>query len=1033
MEHYATYLKGKYHRLRLPVDDQWPPIKLDHYISFLLSLKSASQLQPEAEIQKDVHRVMEGRVEGIALSKTMINLPHILDPDSDGRDVQSVLVEGAPGIGKTAFSLTVCKEWARGNVFQSFKAVIYWSLQDLDVAKVTSVDDLFVHDSDEVRSEVIREVYKQGGRGVLFVLDGWDELPKSIANKRRSFLIELVKGSRLPLASVIVTSRPVQSQNLLQRSIHRSVEILGFSRANIREYISVCFQSNPSLAEKLLTQLSARPDLESICYIPMNCAIVCYVFSRKQQLPSTLTEFYSFLVQNCLLRNIQLREDGSDEVMEIRDLASIGPDVEKLFLAMCELAFRGLTVSLYTYTEEEVAAVCRSSPKIIVNIDHLGILQAVNIYHSTGIRPRFHFLHTSVQEFMAARFLYSLTAERQREFVSRYFTYANFRSVWQFFCGMAAHSLHKSVLLNKLCDSASEITSYDANLHDRFSDNESDFESDESSVAEEEYEDEDFPDIVSPSGTPVEGQEPTSSVLSASVADTTLPSPSLQLALSKWSPPPSPSLSIATATQEDDGDVVGSQADTDLGKLSGISLTLDMCTAVIPFEQTPAKNEYYEKGQLLSIVKCAYESQHRHFCIRLAGSCHKRLLFKNRKLTPVDSTALGYVISHSNLKWSLQLDACSISAQHLATLGHQLQHKHTGKLCRLYLCKNSLDALCIEELNKVAMALAPCEKLFLANNLLGDDGAKALGPLLMQLHQLTGLDVSGNGIHDTGVKQVCGALETSQTLTHLSLSANCITGAGVESVALLGQILTNLAHLDLGSNQLGDDGASSIAALLAVSSSLEYIDISHNNISSVGTAYLATAMMVNTSVSSWVLHSNPICADGAYLILAMLESNCTLQKLDISNCSIESTQALQDTFRSCLCSASLTALDIAYNCLGDAICSILEALTSSTVITDLNLTDNGIDAVGICSLGSFLCTSESLQRLAVAEYELICDQEAFDAICDCLVYSNTIEVLKIYDADNITELKTAISTVNEARLLNGKRKFKLKCFSQDSE
>lgn len=50
------------------------------------------------------------------------------------------------------------------------------------------------------------------GKGVLFILDGWDELPAKCKGEY-SFFQKLIRGDHLKECSIIITSRPSATAN----------------------------------------------------------------------------------------------------------------------------------------------------------------------------------------------------------------------------------------------------------------------------------------------------------------------------------------------------------------------------------------------------------------------------------------------------------------------------------------------------------------------------------------------------------------------------------------------------------------------------------------------------------------------------------------------------------------------------------------------------------------------------------------------------------------------------------------------------
>ena len=89
---------------------------------------------------------------------------------------QHILVEGSPGIGKTMLSWELCRQWAKGKMQQDRDIVLMLQLRKKRVREATSLFDLFHHDNDSIKREVLDHVTSVDGRGVFLVLEGYDEL-----------------------------------------------------------------------------------------------------------------------------------------------------------------------------------------------------------------------------------------------------------------------------------------------------------------------------------------------------------------------------------------------------------------------------------------------------------------------------------------------------------------------------------------------------------------------------------------------------------------------------------------------------------------------------------------------------------------------------------------------------------------------------------------------------------------------------------------------------------------------------------------
>ena len=116
-------------------------------------------------------------------------------------------MQGAPGTGKTMFSFEVCRRWGQNKLIQQYFLLVMLCLEDSSIQNVQSIEDLFLHAHVTAQHEVAAEVLKLDGKGVLFLLDGFDKLPKN-QRAASSFWMRLITGKFLRLATVMVTSRP---------------------------------------------------------------------------------------------------------------------------------------------------------------------------------------------------------------------------------------------------------------------------------------------------------------------------------------------------------------------------------------------------------------------------------------------------------------------------------------------------------------------------------------------------------------------------------------------------------------------------------------------------------------------------------------------------------------------------------------------------------------------------------------------------------------------------------------------------------
>ena len=207
VKHHSCYLKDLY-KEREGMRLKWPPVLMKDFVN-VLCIEST-----EERDEKRAKQLLYGHVEKVRKAKTQIQLSDIANM-RDGSRPKCIVVQGAPGSGKTMFSWEMCRRWGQGELLQQYPLMVMLPLRDSDIQNASSVEDMFPHDYKPYQLDVTEAVKQEAGKGVLFVLDGFDELP---AHKRvaSSFWMKLITGKILPLATVMVTSRHWAFKSLLE-------------------------------------------------------------------------------------------------------------------------------------------------------------------------------------------------------------------------------------------------------------------------------------------------------------------------------------------------------------------------------------------------------------------------------------------------------------------------------------------------------------------------------------------------------------------------------------------------------------------------------------------------------------------------------------------------------------------------------------------------------------------------------------------------------------------------------------------------
>lgn len=229
------------------------------------------------------------------------------------------------------------------------------------------------------------------------------------------------------------------------------VEIHGFSEENIKEYIQSEFADNVEVAEGLLNQLENNPLIESVCSIPLNCAIICHLWrTMKEALPTSVTELYTKIILNILLRNLQ-KKSQYQSVRSLTSFDSIPGDLQNAWWCQCQFAFRMLKQSQIIFGEHDfVHLFPQSSTGMLSDILDFGLVQQAEVYFETGREVSFHYLHLTIQEYLAALHLARQPCSRQLKILNAlHFVQTNLDSKLEYFLCSSNSSGASNVIKSK--------------------------------------------------------------------------------------------------------------------------------------------------------------------------------------------------------------------------------------------------------------------------------------------------------------------------------------------------------------------------------------------------------------------------------------------------------------------------------------------------------------------------------------------------------------------------------------------------------
>ena len=382
---------------------------------------------------------LRGDMDDVIHKKTAMELSE-LGVMGDSSWPQVVLIEGAPGVGKTTFAWHQCRQWAEGRLLQDYSIVLLLPLRDNNIRQISSLPGLFRHSRGQVREEVSRRVAESGGKGCLIWLEAWDELPDHLRSSD-SLFTQLIRGLQLPAATIFITSRPWATRDLLETvgdRMSQDTELLALAKEEV-EMVAIHSLTSSDSGFDFLQFIESNPMIRAAMYTPVGAAIVEQVFkSVPHNPPTTVTQLYSAFVLMRLEQHLSEHPTYSDMNIKVRTLADLPERVLEDLQRLCGLAYEGVSQQKIVFS---------SLPE---GVSTLGLLQTVpQVYDEGEGRVSYNFLHYTVQEYLAALHLSHLQPHQlisitdtnclrlvKTGYGSSYYEATQFKTTFQFLAGI---------------------------------------------------------------------------------------------------------------------------------------------------------------------------------------------------------------------------------------------------------------------------------------------------------------------------------------------------------------------------------------------------------------------------------------------------------------------------------------------------------------------------------------------------------------------------------------------------------------------
>ena len=346
-----------------------------------------------------------------------------------------ILIEGAPGMGKTTLCKEIAYQWAKQCLLQNTKMLFSVHLQDPAILKIRCLEDLihYFYDFDKGAAECSKQCANLLNNGlnndITVLFDGYDEFDSS----NNSFITSILYRKVLPHCRILVTSRPTASY-LLHRMADIRVQVMGFNDESKTQYIKQELNDHPEKMNELQSYLKLHASINSLCYMPIMMTILVYVFKEKGSLPKSSTELYNKFIAVTISHHLQKQRKSESLFISLQTLPT---EYQPFLNNLSKFAYLTLHTKQNVFNKEDIDNLCPNLLLTNFDLESFGLINSVKYFCTDkGHTNVFNFLHLSIHEYLAAYYISSVNQSSQFNELKNTFLNEVYQGTWNMFIDM---------------------------------------------------------------------------------------------------------------------------------------------------------------------------------------------------------------------------------------------------------------------------------------------------------------------------------------------------------------------------------------------------------------------------------------------------------------------------------------------------------------------------------------------------------------------------------------------------------------------
>ena len=954
------------------------------------------------------------------------NIFDILKPvQSNGEcKPEVILIDGAPGMGKTTLCKEIAYQWAKNHQsLVDLKLVFFISLRNVNIKRINTLEDFILYfcNFDETAAtfakQCARILHNRYNHDVLVILDGYD------TSQKDSFLTHIFSHKVFEQSKIIITPQSVAMSKLLDIANVR-IEVLGFSDESKKQYIVKEFQHSSNKIEILSSYLDMNKDIRGICYVPMIMNIFIQMYKETEKLPENQTDIYQKII--CLIIS-RIAQQHNNTLQSVTLLFQELPEVYKNHLIhLSKVAFNSVQSGKIVFTNADIEMSKTDFPLLYENFQGLGLLKFTCLDNCVS----YHFLHSSIQEFLAACFICSQEPCVQFKLLKTTFFLEEYTSSWIMFESLNNHTFLEILNYSVYCKScltakrlAQQIHSLDVienfikftkdcvkkfNAHTEtlrmfcLKTMETKFYN--TQCLSNTTDDLSIMNKIGVNRTIswnkiylsiyYRGDKTDTELIASFIIDKNVQENAYSRIASELNANKALAVLIVNPTS-----LIAYRAN-DQQIINGFTMaskwitSLIMRCCVLTDEASSLISSYIKtsKLKLVNFMGCNFSNSMHKILTSLSQITSLEMIFVGDINITEDMAVLMASVIMSNKKvYILELINCNL--QHKAAISITAALKNISSLQTLTFDSCNLQRDVADDLAVALYVNQNLKRLRLPNNNLRDGGISIVSAL-SQITTLTELNLKNNLLSEVVVDELSSAIKNNKLIETLNLSGNNLKTNGIIRIAQPLSVISNLKVLNIQNNQITEGAADAIAIAILSNRKLEELYLGSNNLAA-GVIKIATALQYLTTLKVLDINNNNAPEEAAKeLAVAIYNNRLELENVWLANNQFRSSVSLiADSLTK---TNTLKDINLVGNCIPEEVAGDIAAMIDSNrSLQDVRLSGNLLMTNGIIKIAQSLSKLSTLKTLYISDNKI--DDRAADTLAAVILNNNKLDDLFLND------------------------------------